>query len=109
MFYICFAFELMLKDITGGLVLIGKAAVLKTAAGNRLGVRVPRPPFRRGGRAAPESIRDSPAKREFSGKVTSGTLWRGGRAAEGARLLSEYPANAGSWVQIPPSPLKALL
>lgn len=38
--------ETILRD-SGGIVLTGKAAVLKTAAGNRLGVRVPLPPLRR--------------------------------------------------------------
>ena len=50
--------------ICGGLVLIGKAAVLKTAGRKPLGVRLPRPP--------PRLL----------------NLGRGGRVAEGARLLS---------------------
>ena len=33
------------SPIAGGLVLIGKAAVLKTAGRKPLGVRVPRPPL----------------------------------------------------------------
>ncbi len=56
--------------ICGGLVLIGKAAVLKTAGRKPLGVRLPRPP--------PRLL----------------NLGRGGRVAEGARLLSVYGSKA---------------
>lgn len=58
----------------GGLVLTGKAADLKSAGSNPMGVRIPRPP------------------------------WRGGRVAEGNRLLIGFLPKGGTWVRIPPSP-----